>query len=483
MISTEISVAGTETLRVNVNDIQHYSRNPRRQLNSEYDRIKASIHAGGLDQPLVISQPPGMDTYILYGGGNTRLTILQELLQETGDDRFRRVDCIVKPWSQESNLLFAHLRENELRGNLLFIDKALAVHEAKTLLQQELGLESLSMRQLEELLRERGFSLGHAMISKMAYAVEVLWPVMPKALAAGLGRPQVERIRALDRACGAIWQQRQAGESANFSEIFNELCRRHDGAEWDLQPLRDALEHELAMEFDLHRQAARLEVEAYLFGKPLPFGVPAQARGAGPNTVVAARPSTSSERKAPSTKSAKSSPCSRNQATLTGATETHQKLPKLSRLRHELWLCAAELAAVHGLYDRVVELPQQGLGFLVVELPPAELADSLDQDMLDLVAAIWWQLAASCELTVVPVKVIQQRLDPASPLQQALLARSPQRLLSAVWSSNPGLLNAQLWRLLPHPEWQKLLRLMETYRSIKRLAVEAGIDLWVTDRG
>lgn len=232
------------------------------------------------------------------------------------------------------------------------------------------------------------------------------------------------------------------------------------------------------MEFDLHRQAVRLEVEAYLFGKPLPSGVPVQARAGGPNTAMAARPSTSSERKAPGTNNTERAP-----ATLSAATGVNQKPPKLSRLRHELWLCAAELATVHGLYDRVIELPQQGLGFLVVELPPAELADSLDQDMQDLVSAIWWQLAASCELTAVPVNVIQQRLDPASPLLQALLARSPQRLLSAVWSSNPGLLNAQLWRLLPHPEWQKLLRLMETYRSIKRLAVEAGIDLWVTDRG
>ena len=188
-----------EITRVDVTHIQHYSRNPRRQQNPEYDRIKASIQAEGLDQPLVLSQEPGAADYVLHSGGNTRLRILKELLDETGDERFRWIDCVVKPWSQESNVLFAHLRENELRGGLPFIDKALAVFEAKSLLESEMGVESLSQRQLEELFRERGFGLSHSMISKMGYAVETLWPLMPKALAAGLGRPQVEKIRAIER--------------------------------------------------------------------------------------------------------------------------------------------------------------------------------------------------------------------------------------------------------------------------------------------
>ena len=35
--------------RIEVTRIQHYGRNPRRQQNPEYDRIKASIRNGGLD--------------------------------------------------------------------------------------------------------------------------------------------------------------------------------------------------------------------------------------------------------------------------------------------------------------------------------------------------------------------------------------------------------------------------------------------------
>ena len=117
--------------RIEVTRIRQYDRNPRRQQNPEYDRIKASIRAGGLDQPLVLTQEPGSTDYVLHTGGNTRLRILKELYEETADDRYYWVDCVVRAWSQESTVLLAHLRENELRGGLSFIDRAHAVFDVK----------------------------------------------------------------------------------------------------------------------------------------------------------------------------------------------------------------------------------------------------------------------------------------------------------------------------------------------------------------
>ena len=73
--------------QVDVACIRHYARNPRRQTNPEYQRIKASIRAEGLDQPLVITQEPGADDYVLHAGGNTRLRILKELYEETAEER------------------------------------------------------------------------------------------------------------------------------------------------------------------------------------------------------------------------------------------------------------------------------------------------------------------------------------------------------------------------------------------------------------
>ena len=119
------------TLKLDVRRIKSYERNPRRSENPEYDRIKSSIRADGMDQPLVVTCRPDETDYVVGAGGNTRLRILQELYEETGEERFQWVDCLFKPWREESDVLLAHLRENDLRGGLSFIDKAQAVFEAK----------------------------------------------------------------------------------------------------------------------------------------------------------------------------------------------------------------------------------------------------------------------------------------------------------------------------------------------------------------
>ncbi|MCP4042791.1 MAG: ParB N-terminal domain-containing protein, partial [Gammaproteobacteria bacterium] len=118
-------------VEVSITQIHPYERNPRQGRNPEYDRIKASIRTSGLDQPLVITQRPGSTDYIVHSGGNTRLLVLKELYGETNDARFSRIQCLFRPWNRESDLLLAHLRENDLRGGLIFIDKALAVFEIK----------------------------------------------------------------------------------------------------------------------------------------------------------------------------------------------------------------------------------------------------------------------------------------------------------------------------------------------------------------
>jgi ParB family protein of integrating conjugative element (PFGI_1 class) len=147
---------------VGLDEIQPYEHNPRHAPNPEYDRIRDSIRAQGLDQPLVITQRPGAAHYIVQAGGNTRLLILKALYAETQDARFAQVPCLCKPWRRESDVLLAHLWENDLRGNLNFIDKARAVFETKALLAKELELDELSQRRLEvECIRRVTVSVRH----------------------------------------------------------------------------------------------------------------------------------------------------------------------------------------------------------------------------------------------------------------------------------------------------------------------------------
>jgi ParB family protein of integrating conjugative element (PFGI_1 class) len=162
--------SGYVALEIEIAQIQTYERNPRHGRNPEYDRIKDSIRIHGLDQPLLITQRPGATDYIVHAGGNTRLLILKELFAETSDVRFSRVPCLYKEWTCESDVLLAHLRENDLRGSLTFIDKAQAVFEAKQLLEAELNIDEISFRQLEKELRATGYSVSSGLISQMGYA-------------------------------------------------------------------------------------------------------------------------------------------------------------------------------------------------------------------------------------------------------------------------------------------------------------------------
>ena len=87
-----------------VTEIRPYDRNPRRADNPETDRIRASIRADGMDQPLVVTQRPGDSQVMVQAGGNTRLRIVQALFAETGDPRFGHVHCLFRPWTRESDL-------------------------------------------------------------------------------------------------------------------------------------------------------------------------------------------------------------------------------------------------------------------------------------------------------------------------------------------------------------------------------------------
>ena len=201
---------GLRSLRVQITRIKCYERNPRRSKNPEFDRIKASILMSGMDQALLITQRPGETDYIVQAGGNTRLQILKELFEATGEERFLWVDCLFVEWDRESTVLMAHLRENELRGDLSFIDKARAVFDVKDIFTKELKVSSISHRELEVFLKEHGYSVSLGIISQMSYAVTVLLPLMPMILAAGLGKLQVQRIRDTERVGRQIWTLRDA---------------------------------------------------------------------------------------------------------------------------------------------------------------------------------------------------------------------------------------------------------------------------------
>lgn len=496
----EVAAAST-CLCIDISLIQPYERNPRHGRNPEYDRIKDSIRSHGLDQPLVITQRPQATDYIVHAGGNTRLLILKELAEETGEERFARIHCVFRPWRRESDVLLAHLRENDLRGNLTFIDKARAVLDAKQWFAKDLGVKAISIRGLEVELGKAGYRIASSVICLMTYAVEKLLDLVPQALVAGMGRHQVEQIRALERAARNIWLRHCSGGDSAFAAVFAALCRRYDGLEWDTGLLQAAIETEIAEEAETSVHTIRVALDAELKGREvvIPEFVPIKESPL-PGTHKDIDPGSAAsegldhdddkdtglkpadelsfvqeesylqpqdDTNAPSTAEAGS------------LIDTGDTVPTdLKSLRGRAWTLATRLAQRNGIGDVVVPLSGKGLGFVLRDVPDPVLADQLDEDALAQVCMLWWQLAACSEMTYAPLESIIPLLPADSVLRRALEDEDAELLFNSIWTLDPGHMGYRLWRPLHDRDWQDLLNLMDTYRRIRHLAAETGTSIW-----
>ena len=248
--------------RIDVRRIAAYERRPRRAENPAYGRLKASIRREGLTQPLAVTRKPGTVGYVLWGGGGTRLRILKELAAETGCARFAEVLCLFRPWPGEVEVLLAHLKENELRGAVAFVDLAVAVVDVKAMLEREAGAV-LDGRRLARRLGTLGFAMDRAMISLAIYAADRLSAALPLA-ARGLRRSDIESARSLDRVARALWRDWSIDAAGEYDRVFRALCARYDGPDWALSDLRRALEAEMAVRGDRTAQTVALELQARL---------------------------------------------------------------------------------------------------------------------------------------------------------------------------------------------------------------------------
>lgn len=216
-----------------LDELQAYEHNPRTVTNTKYQEIKDSIRARGLDQPPQVTRRPGEKKFIIRNGGNTRLSILRELYSETGDERFFRISVLFRPWDGERGEIIAltgHLAENDLRGNLMFIERAVGIENARTIYEQETG-ESISQRELAKRLKADGYPVSQSHISRMQETIRCLLPVIPAALYSGLGKHQIERLLALRKAAAQAWQTHTEDKAnvTDFEMLYQDVLSMFDG--------------------------------------------------------------------------------------------------------------------------------------------------------------------------------------------------------------------------------------------------------------
>ncbi|MEW9897995.1 ParB family protein [Chitinivorax sp. PXF-14] len=281
---------------VTLDQLRPYDHDPRVTRNPAYEEIKASIRERGLDASPAVTRRPGEAHYIIRNGGNTRLAILRELWSETKEERFFRIACLFRPWPQRGEIvaLTGHLAENELRGGLTFIERALGVEKARALYEQENGGEVLSQSELARRLTADGYPVQQSHISRMQDAVRHLLPAIPTVLYGGLGRHQVERLAVLRRACERIWERKALGRrlAADFASLFQDVLSQFDTQPdaFSLQRVQDELVGQMAELLDADYDTLSLEIDDSESRQRVLTSEPLPAIPTAPTVPVAPRP-------------------------------------------------------------------------------------------------------------------------------------------------------------------------------------------------
>ena len=443
-------------MKVDIRQIELYDRNPRRSQNSAYEDIKESVRAQGLKQPLVITRRPGAERYMLKHGGNTRLTVLKELHAETGERRFQQADCVFEPWQGETDVLVSHIVENEVRGSLTFIDKARAVREAAAMFEADTG-SKLSLRQLSDALRDRGFRISAGMISKCFYALDTLLQAIPMALDGGIGKPQIEKLRQLQTGAKQVWDNHRLGTTEMFGAVFVEALAQADGENWNHENAWRSVEVALAQRANepLNRIAA--ELDALLVGgvgseedpgampsTPVPvqdrledFGPHAEERRASTTPRgIEGHPRTPTD-PAPQSGAHESPPTQPDAASVfpveTPAAGSGSNAPdSAERLRLRMFETAHRAAAELGLAPCVTRYAQ-GAGYLVTQFPPAAFVHG-DPNLVQATSWWWWFLVSMSETLEVPPQQARKVFPTDSLVAQAHVMNDEQARYEAMFA-------------------------------------------------
>jgi ParB family protein of integrating conjugative element (PFGI_1 class) len=165
------------TMELQVDQIDFYDRNPRTEANPEFETIKESIRQKKrIITPLTVTRRPGAARYMLCEGGNTRLSAIKQLWEETGELAFKKTIVIYRAWRSESEVLSGHLIENLARGSMSFWDKAVGIERLKNDLESE-RKSTISNRELEAVLKQIGLPISRAMLNMYESATSNFHPM------------------------------------------------------------------------------------------------------------------------------------------------------------------------------------------------------------------------------------------------------------------------------------------------------------------
>ena len=190
--------------------IKKYDRNPRRTRNPKYDEIKDSITAVGVLNPITVTRRPNSTEYMVFGGGNTRVEICQDLARQYPDNPlYAGMQVTYRAWRGEAAVIAAHAAENETRGDTSFWDKANTLIALKKELELETGTV-LTSNDVRLKAAPIGWKVSRDTVLMYDFAIEWLEPIGPwltysvtKVLKGRFGALS-NTLTRLDQGSGAI---------------------------------------------------------------------------------------------------------------------------------------------------------------------------------------------------------------------------------------------------------------------------------------
>ena len=421
-------------LMVPIDHISLYDRNPRREKNPRYAEIRASLLANGLQEILNVTQRPDArpEHYMIARGGNTVLQICKEIYEQSRDKRFHIIRCNYVAWTSESDALIGHIIENNARGDIRFIDSALATLQMKKLLTEE-GGGPLSDARFIKTLQDKGHALSKVQLSRYIYAAETLYPCLPRALEAGLGGRKIDQIRELQNAALKVYAAHTQAPEAAFSDTFFELLKKADDETLDIEGLTRRLCYEIAegdpaetnqvaWQLDAAlkgdeaflREFSRLEPDAPAPDSTEEFQQASDEIGRiSPAVIAQVKNRRTPARKGRTEEETTDDPLPAADQPLAPLPRNKPPLSKENRIksaRARLYTLAVACAQPMGIGDLIIPLPNAGTGYLVKDTFEVQrlVPDASHKDLSRIygIASVWWLLVGFAEQLLVPAATL-----------------------------------------------------------------------------
>lgn len=272
-------------IEVTLDELIPNKNNPRLSRNKKYSEIKSSIYNSGLDHPPHVTRKHPSDRYVIKSGGNTRLEILNELYREclastdisiqAKAESFYRFKVVFLPWesdnSDEDNdieFLFSHLSENDNRSDFIFIDRALAAVKLRQYFNDEDRAikadnhKPLSARKLAEKMTTGGWPVQNQNLSQMFFAADHLFPVIPEAFWAGLGRPSVMKLRKILENSKTFWESVATEAEGGFEDLWTMTLVPLDGVDFSLDQAEESIEEAISERLQIPLTSVRADLQA-----------------------------------------------------------------------------------------------------------------------------------------------------------------------------------------------------------------------------